>query len=80
MQQTIEAIAKEAEPYKGILYGQFMLTKQGPKVIEYNARFGDPEAMNVLTVLDDSLSDIAQKIVDGTLEDVGFNKIASVCK
>ena len=80
MQQTIEAIAQEAEPYKGILYGQFMLTKQGPKVIEYNARFGDPEAMNVLTVLDDSLSDIAQKIVDGTLEEVGFNNIASVCK
>ena len=48
MKQTIDAIKEEAEPYKGILYGQFMLCADGPKIIEYNARFGDPESMNVL--------------------------------
>ncbi len=80
MEKTVEAIAKEAEPYKGILYGQFMLTPEGPKVIEYNARFGDPEAMNVLTLFDDDLASIAQKIVDGTLDTANFQNKASVCK
>ena len=80
MQKTIDAIAQQEEPYKGILYGQFMITKDGPKVIEYNARFGDPESMNVLSLLDDDLSKIAQQIVDGTLEDVKFMDKASVCK
>ena len=80
MQKTSDAIAQQEEPYKGILYGQFMITKDGPKVIEYNARFGDPESMNVLSLLDDDLSKIAQQIVDGTLEDVKFMDKASVCK
>ena len=43
MQDTIKAVKDEVEPYKGILYGQFMLCKEGPKLVEYNARFGDPE-------------------------------------
>ena len=80
MQATIEAIAKEAEPYKGILYGQFMLTANGPKLIEYNARFGDPEAMNVLPLLKTPLIDVCQAIVDGTLDNVEFEDKASVCK
>ena len=80
MQATIEAIAKEAEPYKGILYGQFMLTANGPKLIEYNARFGDPEAMNVLPLLKTPLIDVCQAIVDGTLDKVEFEDKASVCK
>ena len=80
MKETIEAIAKEAQPYKGILYGQFMITKEGPKVIEYNARFGDPESMNVLAVIDDDFAKISQQIVDGTLTDAKFENKASVCK
>ena len=80
MEDTIKAIAKEAEPYKGILYGQFMLTADGPRVIEYNARFGDPEAMNVLPLLKTPLIDVCQAIVDGTLDKVEFEEKASVCK
>ncbi|WP_455646097.1 phosphoribosylamine--glycine ligase [Methanosphaera sp.] len=80
MKQTIDAIAKEAEPYKGILYGQFMLCKDGPKVIEYNARFGDPESMNVLALLDSNLAQISQQIVNGTLDTAAFSNKASVCK
>ena len=80
MEETIEAIAKEAEPYKGILYGQFMLTSDGPKLIEYNARFGDPEAMNVLPLLDTSLAEVCQAVVDGNLDKVEFRDKASVCK
>lgn len=80
MEATLKAIAKEAEPYKGILYGQFMLTADGPKLIEYNARFGDPEAMNVLPLLKTPLADVCQAIVDGSLDKVEFNDKASVCK
>ncbi|MCQ2971925.1 MAG: phosphoribosylamine--glycine ligase [archaeon] len=80
MQETLTAIAKEAEPYKGILYGQFMLCEEGPRLIEYNARFGDPEAMNVLPLLKTPLVDICQAIVDGTLDKAEFEDKASVCK
>ena len=80
MKNTIEAIAQEAEPYKGILYGQFMLTSQGPKLIEYNARFGDPEAMNVLPLLKTPLCKICEDIVEGNLGEVEFENKASVCK
>lgn len=80
MKDTLKAIAKEAIPYKGILYGQFMLCKDGPRLIEYNARFGDPEAMNVLPLLKTSLADICKSIVDGTLDNVEFRDKASVCK
>ena len=80
MEDTLQAIAKEAEPYKGILYGQFMLTADGPRLIEYNARFGDPEAMNVLPLLKTPLIDVCKAIVDGTLDEVEFEEKASVCK
>ena len=80
MEDTLQAIAKEAEPYKGILYGQFMLTADGPRLIEYNARFGDPEAMNVLPLLKTPLIDVCKAIVDGTLDEVEFKPKASVCK
>lgn len=82
MQATVAALAKEGCPYKGVLYGQFMNTADGPKVIEFNARFGDPEAMNVLTLLDSDFTTIAEHIVSGTLSpaDVSFKKQATVCK
>jgi len=80
IEKTVEAINKEVGPYKGFLYGQFMLTNEGPKLIEYNARFGDPEAMNVLPLLQTNFIDICKSIVDGNLKGVEFDTLATVCK
>jgi phosphoribosylamine--glycine ligase len=73
---------KFGEGYKGVLYGGFMATGTGVKLIEYNARFGDPEAMNVLPLLKSDFVDICESIADGTLDgiDVQFQNKASVCK
>ena len=73
---------KFGEGYKGVLYGGFMATGSGVKLIEYNARFGDPEAMNVLPLLKSDFVDICESIADGTLNgaDVQFRNKASVCK
>ncbi len=82
-QQVAAALAKECgAPYKGILYGGFMATKSGVKLIEYNARFGDPESLNLLTLLDTDFVAICRAIVDGTLASlaVTFAPLASVCK
>jgi phosphoribosylamine--glycine ligase len=82
MKDTVAAMAESGNPYKGILYGQFMNTRTGPKVIEFNARFGDPEAMNVLSLLSSDLGEIACGIADGSLAEkkVTFEKQATVCK
>jgi phosphoribosylamine--glycine ligase len=82
MQKSIEALKKETgSEYKGFLYGQFMKTKKGIKLIEFNARFGDPEAMNVLSLLESNFVDICQRILKGTLQDnLRFTKLATVCK
>ncbi|WP_324736705.1 phosphoribosylamine--glycine ligase [Thermococcus sp. SY098] len=80
LKKTVEAMRKEGTPYKGILYGQFMLAKDEPKIIEYNARFGDPEAMNVLPILETPLLEIAEGIVDGNLKKAEFEKKAVVVK
>ncbi len=66
--------------YKGILYGGFMVTHMGVKLIEYNARFGDPEAMNLLTLLDSDFASVCSNMVEGTLKSVIFRNEASVCK
>jgi len=86
-QKTNELVAKQlfeetGTPYVGILYGGFMLTRDGVKVIEYNARFGDPEAMNVLSILESDFLSICISMVDGNLknQDVSFEKLATVCK
>ena len=73
---------KLGEGYKGILYGGFMATANGVKLIEYNARFGDPEAMNVLSLLESDFIEICNGITGGTLDniDVQFSKKATVCK
>ncbi len=70
------------EGYKGVLYGGFIATGSGVKLIEYNARLGDPEAMNVLPLLDSCFIDICNGIVDGNLNrvDVQFKAKATVCK
>ncbi|MHA1786216.1 MAG: phosphoribosylamine--glycine ligase [Candidatus Helarchaeota archaeon] len=83
MVETIACIKKEiGVEYKGPLYGQFMMTKAGPKVIEYNARFGDPEAMNVLPLLKTNFIEICQAMINGTLDQINveFEKKATVCK
>ena len=68
------------ENYKGILYGGFMATHNGVKLIEYNARFGDPEAINLLTLLDSDFASVCSNMVEGTLKSVIFKNKASVCK
>lgn len=80
LKATVEAIRKNGTPYKGILYGQFMLAKDEPKIIEFNARFGDPEAMNVLPILKSSLVEIGEGIVDGNLKRAEFERKATVVK
>ena len=82
-QQVADAIYKETgEYYKGVMYGGFIITKDGVKLLEYNARFGDPEAMNTLPLLKTDFVDICKTIVDGTLNTltVEFEKKATVCK
>ena len=73
---------KFEEGYKGILYGGFMATANGVKLIEYNARLGDPEAMNVLSLLDSDFIEICNGVVDGNIDQVNarFNNKATVCK
>ncbi|HHT75713.1 MAG TPA: phosphoribosylamine--glycine ligase [Methanomassiliicoccaceae archaeon] len=81
LRRTVEAIAQEGHPYRGVLYGQFMLTRDGPRVIEFNARFGDPEAMNVLSILETPFLEVCEGIVDGSLSpNVSFARKATVCK
>jgi phosphoribosylamine--glycine ligase len=82
MRKVVGAMARDGCPYVGILYGQFMLTRIGPKVIEFNARFGDPEAMNVLPVLESDFVGICKDIVAGKLSPskVKFESKATVCK
>jgi phosphoribosylamine--glycine ligase len=82
MRKVVGAMARDGCPYVGILYGQFMLTRIGPKVIEFNARFGDPEAMNVLPVLESDFVGICEDIVAGKLSPskVKFESKATVCK
>jgi phosphoribosylamine---glycine ligase len=82
MEDVVRALAREGHPYRGILYGQFMNTRDGPRVVEFNARFGDPEAMNVLPLLTGSLAAVVAGIVEGTLSaaKVGFRRAATVCK
>lgn len=82
MQSTIDAMRQEGTPYHGILYGQFVITREGPKVVEFNARFGDPEAMNILPLLEGNFADICMGIAKGELNpgDVRFAPRATVCK
>lgn len=82
-QLVCDALRKElGVPYKGILYGGFMVTKDGLRLIEYNARFGDPEVMNVLPLLETDFIDICEAIINGTLDlrSISFKRKATVCK
>jgi phosphoribosylamine--glycine ligase len=79
--EIIDAVVEAMPDYKGILYGQFMLTAEGPKVVEFNARFGDPEAMNTLPVLETPFVDVLTAAREGDdLPELAFSGEATVCK
>lgn len=82
-QRVAEAIHRETgDYYKGIMYGGFMITRDGVRLVEYNARFGDPEAMNILPLLKTDFVEICRAVVSGTLDRlaVEFERKATVCK
>lgn len=82
-EEVIKALMQECgEKYIGILYGSFMVTKAGVRLIEYNARFGDPEVMNVLSILETDFVEVCQKMISGKLtkDSVKFANLATVCK
>ncbi len=78
---TVKALNAEGRTFQGVIYFGMMLTPKGPKVVEYNARFGDPECQAVLSLLETDLMDILEACVDGTLSqvDVKFKDAASCC-
>ncbi|HEX9708964.1 MAG TPA: phosphoribosylamine--glycine ligase [Candidatus Thermoplasmatota archaeon] len=82
LRETVAGLRADGCPFVGVLYGQFMATVDGPRVIEFNARFGDPEAMNVLPLLETNYVDVCAAMADGALKDldVRFQAKATVCK
>ena len=80
-QATVDAMAAEGRPFKGIIFFGLMLTEDGPKVLEYNARFGDPEAQVVLPRMKNDVIDVREACIDGTLDqiDLQFEDNAAVC-
>ncbi len=81
IEPTIDAMAQEGTPYKGVLYGGLILTDDGPKMLEYNCRFGDPESQVVLPLLESDLADILLATAEGRLEeyDVQWSDRKCVC-
>ena len=80
-QATVNAMAAEGRPFKGIIFFGLMLTADGPKVLEYNARFGDPEAQVVLPRMENDIIEVMEACVDGKLDqiDLKFEDNAAVC-
>jgi phosphoribosylamine--glycine ligase len=80
-QATVDAMAAEGRPFQGVIFFGLMLTEDGPKVLEYNARFGDPEAQVVLPRMKNDIIDVMEACVDGTLDavDLQFEDNAAVC-
>ena len=80
-QATVDAMAAEGRPFKGVIFFGLMLTQDGPKVLEYNARFGDPEAQVVLPRMKNDMIDVAEACIDGTLDrlELSFEDNAAVC-
>ncbi len=80
-QPTVDAMAAEGRPFKGVIFFGLMLTADGPKVLEYNARFGDPEAQVVLPRMKNDMVDVVEACIDGTLDqiDLEFTDEAAVC-
>ena len=80
-QATVDAMAAEGRTFKGIIFFGLMLTEDGPKVLEYNARFGDPEAQVVLPRMKNDVIDVMEACIDGTLDQINlqFEDNAAVC-
>ena len=80
-QKTLDAMAQEGRPFRGVLYFGLMLTGDGPRVLEYNTRFGDPETQVVLPRMKSDIIDVMQACIDGTLDkvDLEFEDNAAVC-
>lgn len=80
-QATVDAMAAEGRPYKGVIFFGLMLTQDGPKVLEYNARFGDPEAQVVLPRMKNDMIEVMEACVEGRLDeiDLQFEDNAAVC-
>jgi phosphoribosylamine--glycine ligase len=80
-QATVDAMAAEGREFKGVIFFGLMLTEEGPKVLEYNARFGDPEAQVVLPRMKNDLIEVIEACIDGTLDqiDLQFEDNAAVC-
>ena len=80
-QATVDAMKAEGRPFKGVIFFGLMLTPEGPKVLEYNARFGDPEAQVVLPRMKNDIIDVFEACIDGTLDqiDLQFEDNACVC-
>ena len=81
-QPTVDAMKAEGRPFKGVIFFGLMLTPDGPKVLEYNARFGDPEAQVDLPRLENDIVDVFEACIDGTLDQVDLkfdNDRATVC-
>ena len=80
-QATVDAMKAEGRPFKGVIFFGLMLTADGPKVLEYNARFGDPEAQVVLPRMKNDIIDVVEACIDGTLDqiDLQFEDNAAVC-
>lgn len=81
-QPTVDAMKAEGRPFKGIIFFGLMLTLEGPKVLEYNARFGDPETQVVLPRLENDIVDLFEACIDGTLDQTELkfdNSRATVC-
>lgn len=80
-QATVDAMAAEGRPFKGVIFFGLMLTDKGPRVLEYNARFGDPEAQVVLPRMKNDIIDVMEACIDGTLDqiDLQFEDNAAVC-
>ena len=80
-QATVDAMKAEGRPFKGVIFFGLMLTPKGPRVLEYNARFGDPEAQVVLPRMKNDIIDVFEACIDGTLDkiDLQFEDNACVC-
>lgn len=80
-QPTVDAMAAEGRPFTGVIFFGLMLTEDGPKVLEYNARFGDPEAQVVLPRMKNDIIEVMQACVEGRLEEIEleFEDNAAVC-
>jgi len=78
---TLSAMAKEGKPYKGILYAGLMITDQGPRVVEFNCRFGDPECQPILMRMKSDIVDVIEATIDGSLDGfyIDWDERAAVC-